>query len=153
MVALLTENLILNSNPNTRIHLITFLVPFRFLWLLRLKLLASTKKAYAWHALLLSYTTSILVENRLTFATVVALLTDDWILNSNPSARLHLITFLVPVPFPVVTVFKTAGTYKKGLCVACATIKLYYLNKYTFICIYIYTTLRHFKCMGLVLKC
>ena len=39
--------------------------------------------------------------------------TEDWILNSNPGARFHFKTFLVPVPFPLVTTFKTTGTYKK----------------------------------------
>ena len=53
------------------------------------------------------------VENRLTFATLVAPWTEDWILNSNPSARFHFKTFLMPVPFPLVTTFKTAGTHKK----------------------------------------
>ena len=38
---------------------------------------------------------------------------EDWILNSNPSARFHFKTFLVPVPFIVVTTFETAGMYKK----------------------------------------
>ena len=39
---------------------------------------------------------------------------EDWILNSNPSARFHFKTFLVPVPFPVVTMFEMAGMYKNG---------------------------------------
>ena len=49
------------------------------------------------------------------------------------------------VPFPVVNAFKTAGTYKKGVCVACATINSYYLhtNIYTYVYIFIppYVTL------------
>ena len=53
------------------------------------------------------------IENRFTFAIVVATKTEDWILNSNPSGRFHFKTFLVPVPFPVVTTFETAGKYKK----------------------------------------
>ena len=44
-----------------------------------------------------------------TFSTVAALKTEDWILKSNPSARFHFIT----VPFPVVSMFDTASTYKK----------------------------------------
>ena len=55
------------------------------------------------------------VENRLAFATVVATKTEHWILNSNPSTRFHYKTFLVLVPFPLVTTFEMAGTYKKWL--------------------------------------
>ena len=54
--------------------------------------------------------------SRLTFAKVVGPYTEDWVLNSNPSTRIHFKTFLVAVPLPIVTTtFKTAGMYKNWL--------------------------------------
>ena len=70
-----------------------------------------------------------------------------WILNSNSSARFHFKTFLVPVPFPVVTTFKTAGTHRKWQWPNSAHITyvwhallLWHTYLHTYIYIYIRTT-------------
>ena len=68
--------------------------------------------------------------------------TEGWILNSNQSVR-FLKTFLVPVPFPLVTTFETAGTYNKWLWLNSAYITytwhvLLLWHTYFHTCIYIY---------------
>ena len=69
-------------------------------------------------------------------------MTEDWILNSNPGARFHFKTFLVPVPFPLVTKFKTAGPYKNVSGLTPPTLRMrgmrYYYGICTSIHIYIY---------------
>ena len=55
------------------------------------------------------------VENSFTFATVVA--PEDGRLDTKlkPKRTVPFKTFLVPMPFPLVTTFETDGTYKKCL--------------------------------------